>query len=99
MSKPTEQEKSQVRATLEGIAVRVKTDPEFKRQLRANPAGVLQACSLPAAAIAEVIRGEPGLQPEVQGYELDAFESACEGSDSCYLSTADGPGLGGGYGA
>jgi hypothetical protein len=73
------------RAKARALAERLKSDPSFRTQVEADPAGTLTGAGLPDQAVTDFLT-DTGIQADVAGYAL------C--TDSCLITclfTHDGP--------
>jgi hypothetical protein len=57
----------QARAKGRELAERIAKDPDYRRQVEADPAGTLTAAGLPSQALVDFL-SEVGITSEVEGY-------------------------------
>ena len=65
------------RSTARELADRLKSDPNFRTQVEADPAGTLTGAGLPEQAVSDFLN-DTGIQADVSGYARCA--------DSCWIT-------------
>lgn len=65
-----------VRATAQGLATRLKTDPTFRARVEADPTATLTEAGMPAPAVEDFVR-EWAAGAEVGGYQMPQCSDTC----------------------
>lgn len=82
----SEQQLQQIREKAQAIAARIKSDPEYRQRMKADPAKMLAEEGIPTSIIAELLHKDMG--DEVSGYlsRQPVCCVTCMETNSCHLT-------------